>query len=195
MAVSAGGSSITLQPATSIAAGPTRFDFTRRGRGDVDVSLVTLRAGVTTGELRRTLSRNQDAALALVFIEAGVSLSDATPTRSLTVDLRPNVTYVAVSIRGRSFALATFTTGTSNGARAPAPDATIRMVDYGFRGPSTLPRNGLIRVANRGTALHFALAFPVRPGVSDKRIGGALRDGDEKAIGRVVAGAAVTGRT
>ena len=32
VAVSAGGSSITLQPATSIAAGPTRFTVTRRGR-------------------------------------------------------------------------------------------------------------------------------------------------------------------
>jgi hypothetical protein len=190
VAVSAGGSSITL-PTSSIAAGPTRFDFTRRGRGDVDVSAI-LRAGVTTDQLRRTLSRNPDAALALVFIEAGASLSDATPTRSLTVELRANVTYVAVSMRGRSFGLATFTTGTPNGARAPAADATIRMVDYGFRGPSTLPRNGSIRVANRGTALHFALAFPLRPGVSDKRIGGALRDGDEKAIGRLVAGEPVT---
>ena len=66
------------------------------------------------------------------------------------------------------------------------------MVDYGFRGPSALPRNGSIRVANRGTALHFAQAFPLRPGVSDKRIGGALRDGDDKAIGRLVAGAPVT---
>ena len=193
VAVSAGGSSITLQPASSIAGGPTRFDFTRRGRGDVNVALVTLRAGVTTDQLRRTLSsRNQDAALALVFVEASASLSNATPTRSLTVDLRPNVTYVAVSLRGRSFALATFTTGAPNGARAPAADATIRMVDYGFRGPSALPRNGSIRVANRGTALHFAEAFPLRPGVSDKRIGGALRDGDEKAFGRLVAGEPVS---
>jgi hypothetical protein len=184
VAVTASGSSITLTPSGALAAGPTRFTFA--GKGEFD--LVTLRAGVTVDQLRQTLSRSQDAALGLVFIEA----SAPEPGREVTVDLRPNTTYVAVSIAGRSSALTSFATGAPSGAQAPAPDARIRMVDYAFKGANTLPRNGRIRVANRGSTFHFALAFPLRRGVSNTRVGRVFRGGNEKALGRIVAGPPVT---
>jgi hypothetical protein len=175
--------SITLEPSGPIGAGPTRFTYTGRG----EFNLATLRPGVTLDQLRRTLSRGDEAALSLVFLEA-----TAEPGRSLTVDLRPDTTYVAAAGAGRSTALTSFTTGAPTGARAPRPDARIRMVDYGFKGPGTLPRNGLIRVQNQGTTLHFAFALPLRPGVSDKRVGRALRGGNERAIERLVGGPPVT---
>jgi hypothetical protein len=184
VAVRGGKSSIALTPSGPIAAGATRFDFS--GKGEFD--LATLRAGVTVDQLRRTLRRDQEAALAQVFIEAAAP----EPGRSVTVDLRANTTYVAVSIVGRASAVTSFTTGARTGARAPAPDARIRMVDYGFTGPKTLPRNGRIRVENRGSTFHFALAFPLRPGVSGKQVGRAFRGGSQKAVGRIVAGPPVT---
>jgi hypothetical protein len=154
---------------------------------------VTLRAGVTIDELRRSLAKQSEEAIGLIFLEASVSLSDQAQSRAVTVTLRPNVTYVLVSSQGRAFGLTTLTTtGTDSGARAPAPDARIGMVDYGFRGPRTLPRQGVIRVENRGAALHFALAFPLRPGAKAKRVNRALRAGNERAIGRVVAGPPIT---
>jgi hypothetical protein len=187
VAVTVGKGVITPQPAGPIAAGPTRFEFTRTGKGDVEAILVTLRPGVSLDQLRKVAA--SDAALGLIYIEAAAPLSDATPKRALTVDLRANVTYVLVSMAGNSFAFTELaTTGTANGAQAPAPDATIRMVDYGFRGSATLPRNGVIRVSNQGDAFHFALAFPVRKNATNKRVGRALRSGSEKAIGRVAAG-------
>jgi hypothetical protein len=189
VAVSAGKSAVSAMPGGPISSGPTRFEFTRSGKGDVDAFLGTLRAGVTIDELRQALSRPTEEALGLVFLEGSVSLSDQTPSRAVTVTLRPNVTYVLVSTRGRAFGLTTLTTtGADNGARSPAPDARIRMVDYGFRGPRTLPRNGVIRVENRGAAFHFALAFPLRPNAKASRVRHALRTGNEKAIGRLVAG-------
>jgi hypothetical protein len=188
VAVNASGSAITVTPAGQLAAGPTRFQFTRSGSRDVEAFLVTLRAGVTVDQLRQALSRNPDAALGLVFLEGGASLSGPTTSRAVTIDLRPGVTYHAVTFAGRNNAVTSFTTGAASGARAPAPDATIRMVDYAFRGPSRLPRNGRIRVANDGAAFHFALAFPVRPSVSARRVRRALRSGGDRAIGRVVAG-------
>lgn len=192
VAVSAGGSAVTIQPSGPIPAGPTRFAFSRSGRGDVEGVIATLRAGVSVDELRATLSRSPDAALALVFLEAGVSLSDATPNRAVTVTLRPNVTYVAISIRGRSIAIAELaTTGAANGAATPPAGATVRMVDYGFRGAATLPRNGSIRVANQGAALHFALAFPLRPAARARQVRAAFRGGSERAFGRIVGGAPV----
>jgi hypothetical protein len=175
--------SITLEPSGPIGAGPTRFTYSGRG----EFNLATLRPGVTLDQLRGTLSRNQEAALSLVFLEATVE-----PGRSLTVDLRPDTTYVAVAGAGRSAALTSFTTGAPTGARAPRPDARIRMVDYGFRGPNTLPRNGSIRVQNDGTTFHFALALPLRPGVADRQVRRAFRGGNDRRIGRLVGGPPVT---
>ena len=179
VAVSAAGGNITLNPSGPIMAGPTRFTFNGRG----ELTLATLRAGVTVDQLRETLSRSQVGALRQVFLEAAVL-----PSRPVTVNLRPNTTYVAAAGAGRSQALTTFTTGAPSGARAPAPDARIRMVDYGFRGPTTLPRNGRIRVQNNGTTFHFAIAFPLRRGVSGRQVRRAFRGINEKALGRVVAG-------
>jgi hypothetical protein len=84
VAVTGAKSSITLTPSGPIAAGPTRFTFS--GKGEFD--LVTLRPGVTIEQFRRTLSRNQEGALAQIFIEAAAP----EPGRSLTVDLRANTT-------------------------------------------------------------------------------------------------------
>ncbi len=179
VAVTAAGGNVTLEPSGPIAAGPTRFTFTGRG----ELTLATLRAGVSVDQARQTLSRNDAAALSQIFIEASVL-----PSRAVTVDLRPNTTYVAAAFAGRSRVITTFTTGAESGARAPTPDARIRMVDYAFRGPTTLPRNGSIRVDNDGTTFHFALAFPLRPGVSDRQIGRAFRGTNERALERVVAG-------
>ena len=179
VAVTATGGNVTLEPSGPIAGGPTRFTYSGRG----ELSLATLRAGVTVDQLRRTLARSEVAALGQVFLEAAVL-----PSEAVTVDLRPNTTYVAAATAGRSPAVTTFTTGGPSGARAPRPDARIRMVDYAFRGPNTLPRNGSIRVDNDGTTLHFAIAFPLRPGVSGRQIGRAFRGTNERALERVVAG-------
>jgi hypothetical protein len=179
VAVSTSGGNVVLDPSGPIGAGPTRFTFSGRG----EFNLVTLRAGVTVDQLRQTVSRSPEAALRQVFVEA-VAISG----RPVTVDLRPNTTYVAAVGVGRSTALTTFTTGAPTGAQAPRPDGRIRMVDYGFRGPKTLPRDGVLRVENAGTTFHFAIAFPLRPGVSGRQVGRAFRRGNERAIGRVIAG-------
>ena len=55
------------------------------------------------------------------------------------------------------------------------------MVDYGFRGPTTLPRSGRIRVENAGTTLHFAIAFPLRRGVTGRQVNRAFRGTNERA--------------
>ena len=193
VAVSVSKSAITATPGGPIAPGPTRFTFARSGKGDVDAFIATLRAGVTLDELRQSLAKESEEALGLVFLEASVSLSDQAPSRAVTVTLRPNVTYVLVTSGGRSFGLSTLaTSGTSSGAQAPAPDARVTMVDYGFRGPATLPRDGVIRVENRGAALHFAVAFPLRPSAKPKAVRRALTAGSERALGRLVAGPPIT---
>jgi hypothetical protein len=174
------GTNVVLDPSGPIGSGPTRFTFDGQG----EFNLATLRAGVTVDELRQSLRNpNSVRALGQVFLEA-----TAASGKPVTVDLRPNTTYVAAVIAGRRTALTTFTTGEPNGATAARPDGRIRMVDYGFRGPKTLPRNGRIRVENAGTTLHFAIAFPLRPDVPARQVRSALRGTNERALGRVIAG-------
>ena len=178
VSVRASGPNVVLEPSGPIGAGPTRFTFEGQG----EFNLATLRAGVSLDQLRKSLSNPRSVkALGQVFLEA-----TAAPGKAVTVDLRPNTTYVAVA--GRRQALTTFTTGGPNGASAPRPDARIRMVDYGFRGPKTLPRSGRIRVENAGTTLHFAIAFPLRRGVTGRQVNRAFRGTNERALERVVAG-------
>ena len=180
VAVSVSGSNVVLDPSGPIGAGPTRFTFEGRG----EFNLATLRAGVSVDELRRSLSNPRSVkALGQIFLEGTVASG-----KTVTVDLRPNTTYVAVVSGGRKQPLTTFTTGAPNGASAPRPDARIKMIDYGFRGPKTLPRKGRIRVENAGTAFHFAIAFPLVPGVSSRQVNRALRGTNERALRRVVAG-------
>ena len=40
----------------------------------------------------------------------------------------------------------------------------------------------------RGTTLHFAIAFPLRPGVTGRQVGRAFRGTDERALESVIAG-------
>ena len=179
VAVTLSQGSLTFAPAAPTAGGPTRFTYSGRG----ELNLATLRAGVSVDELRQALqSRDQEEALRLVFLEATVL-----PGAAATVDLRPNTTYVAAA-GTRAQALTTFTTGADSGATASGPDAQVRMVDYGFRGPGTLPRNGRIRFVNDGTTFHFAIAFPLRPDVRARQANRVFRGSNQKAIGRGVAG-------
>jgi hypothetical protein len=63
------------------------------------------------------------------------------------------------------------------------------MVGLRFRGARSLPRRGTVRVTNEDGVAHFAIAFPLRRGVTAARLGRALRSNSEAAFGRVVAGA------
>ncbi len=188
--VTAGGGSISVSPPGEIAAGPTRFTFRSRGRGQSEAFLLTLRAGVSEAELRRALRSGPEAAFGLAFLEAGGTPSS--PPSELTVDLRPGITYYALSLVGNRTALTSFTTGERSGARAPRPGTTVRMVDYGFRGRDTLPRNSTIRVRNEGSAPHFALAFPLRPGTRQRQVARAFGGGSDRGIGQIVAGPPVS---
>ena len=109
VAVSVSGSNVVLDPSGPIGAGPTRFTNDARA----EFNLFTLRAGVTIDELRQSLSNPRSVkALGQVFLEA-----TAAPGKPVTVDLRPNTTYVAAVVAGRRSALTTFTTGAPNGAQ------------------------------------------------------------------------------
>jgi hypothetical protein len=70
----------------------------------------------------------------------------------------------------------------------PTPQATIRAIEFGFRGPATLHVGELVRFENEGFLVHMNFAFPVKSKKAAKKVVGALRSGREKGLEKLVAG-------
>jgi hypothetical protein len=199
--VTASPTAVSLPATAAIAAGPTRFQVTRqRARLGLSVYFGLLNQGVSPQDLQAALRRDDrtqgSSALGLVSIQASISFSGRETSRDVTFRLKPGLTYFVVSEPDTegdnppaSRGISTFTTGAqANGATAPAPDATIRMVDLRFRGDTVLPRRGTVRFENFGGVPHIAVAFPLRPGVTTAQFGRALRADNQRALGRLLAG-------
>jgi hypothetical protein len=73
-------------------------------------------------------------------------------------------------------------------AALPAPEATLRSIEFGFRGPTTLHDGELVRYENEGFLVHMDIIFPVK---SDKTAKLAVKDllaGKEKALEKLIIG-------
>ena len=73
-------------------------------------------------------------------------------------------------------------------AALPTPAATVRSIEFAFRGPSTLSDGELVRFENEGFLVHMDLAFPVKSNKAAKELVKALLAGNEKAERRLSAG-------
>ena len=201
--VTASPTSIAAQVTGPVAAGPTTLLITKAAANKgLFVYVGLLNAGVSFDEFKAAMDRDArtqgDLSLGLFSIQASASIAGEETTQDLTFTLKPGQTYVMVSEEEtedappRTRGYGTFTTsGTANGATLAAPDATIRMVGRRFRGAQSLPRSGVVRLTNEDGVPHFAIAFPLRRGVSNARFGRVLRSGSERAFGSIIAGAPV----
>jgi uncharacterized cupredoxin-like copper-binding protein len=200
--VAASPTSIAAQVTGPVAAGPTTFRITKAAaRRGLNVYFATLNGGVTLEEFRAAFQADSrerppgDTSLGLVSIQASAWMTGEETTRDLTFTLRPGATYVLISepetedAPPATHGFGTLTTsGASNGATAAAPDATIRMAGRRFRGARTLPRSGTVRFTNEDGVPHFAIAIPLRRGVSNAEFRQALRSGSERTFFRLIAG-------
>jgi hypothetical protein len=70
----------------------------------------------------------------------------------------------------------------------PAPGATMRSIEFNFRGPSVLHVGELVRFENEGFLVHMQIAFPVKDVKSARKAVKFLREGKERQIGKLVVG-------
>jgi len=70
----------------------------------------------------------------------------------------------------------------------PAPEATIRSIEFGFKGPSTLHDGELVRFENEGFLVHMDVAAPVKNMKAAKELVKDLLAGKEKALGKLISG-------
>lgn len=73
----------------------------------------------------------------------------------------------------------------------PAPQATVRTIDFAFRGPSTLHDGELVRFENEGYLAHMDVAFPAKSRKAAQKIVNGLLTGQEQGLEKLVAGAPV----
>ena len=74
-------------------------------------------------------------------------------------------------------------------ATLPTPEATIRSIEFGFRGPSTLHDGELVRFENEGFLVHMDVIFPVKNQNNAKQAVKDLLAGKEKALEKLITGA------
>jgi hypothetical protein len=82
-------------------------------------------------------------------------------------------------------------TAAASPATLPTPEATIRSIEFGFRGPAVLHDGELVRFENEGFLVHMDIAFPAKSKSAAKLIVKDLLSGKEKGLEKLVVGAPV----
>jgi hypothetical protein len=80
-------------------------------------------------------------------------------------------------------------TAAASPATLPTPEATIRSIEFGFRGPTTLHDGELVRFENEGFLVHMDVAFPAKSAKAARQIVKDLLTGKEKGLEKLVSGA------
>ena len=70
----------------------------------------------------------------------------------------------------------------------PTPQATVRSIEFGFRGPSVLHDGELVRFENEGFLVHMDVAFPIKSRSDAKKVVKALLTGKEKGLEKLASG-------
>jgi hypothetical protein len=73
-------------------------------------------------------------------------------------------------------------------AAIPTPEATVRSIDFAFRGPTTLRDGELVRFENEGFLVHMDIAFPVKSKAVAEKVVKLLLAGKEKGLEKLVVG-------
>ena len=88
---------------------------------------------------------------------------------------------------------ATFTvTAAASPVALPTPQATVRSIEFGFRGPTTLHDGEVVRFENEGFLVHMDIAVPAKSKSAAKKIVNDLLTGKEKGIEKLATGEPIT---
>jgi hypothetical protein len=74
----------------------------------------------------------------------------------------------------------------------PTPQATVRSIEFGFRGPSVLHDGELVRFENEGFLVHMDVAAPAKSQQAAKQLAKDLLAGHEKQAFKLISGQPVT---
>ena len=191
LSLSVTASSITVSGATQ--SGGVNVVSTATGVKEASVILALLKPGATFDEVEAAIQKAHGDTNAVDKYGSLVFDAEVTPGHSTEAQtyLQPGQ-YVAVLPGGEgqgSKAHALFTvTAAAAPVALPTPEATIRSIEFAFRGPSTLHDGELVRFENEGYLVHMDVAAPVKNMKAAKQAIKDLRAGNEKAIEKLISG-------
>jgi hypothetical protein len=161
---------------------------------EANAILFLVRPGVSVAEVENFLKTkggakdpNDTSKYGSIVFDGEVTSAHASEAQT---NLQPGQYFALVpGENGGPKAHTTFTvTPSASPATLPTPQATIRSIEFGFRGPSTLHDGELVRFENEGFLVHMDILFPVK---SKKAAGQAVKDllaGREKALEKLIIG-------
>lgn len=184
-------SSIAVGGATQ--SGGVNVVSTATGVKEASVILFLLKPGTTFDEVEAAIQKahgeiNVTSKYGSLVFDAEVSPGHSSEAQTY---LQPGQ-YVALVPGGEgkgSKAHALFTvTAAASPAALPTPQATIRSIEFGFSGPSTLHDGELVRFENEGFLVHMDIAAPVKSMKAAKQAVKDLLAGKEKAVEKLIVG-------
>jgi len=186
-------SSITVTGAAQ--SGAVNVVSTATGVKEASVILFLLKPGATFDEVEAAIQKahgdtNVTSKYGSIVFDGEVAPGQSNEAQTY---LQPGQ-YVAVvpgeeGKGSRAHALFSVTAAASPVA-LPAPEATIRSIEFAFRGPSTLHDGELVRFENEGFLVHMDIAAPVKNMKAARQAVKDLLAGKEKAVGKLISGPA-----
>ncbi|HXP98893.1 MAG TPA: hypothetical protein VN845_02365 [Solirubrobacteraceae bacterium] len=184
-------SSIAVSGATQ--SGAVNVVSSATGVKEADVILFLLKPGATFDEVEAAIQKahgdtNATSKYGSIVFNAEVSPGQSSEAQTY---LQPGQ-YVAVLPGGegkgsRAHALFTVTAAASP-VPLPTPEATIRSIEFGFKGPSLLHDGELVRFENEGYLVHMDVAAPVKNMKAARQAVKDVLAGKEKAFEKLIAG-------
>jgi hypothetical protein len=191
--------SIAITSSSATVSGPLQSGgvnivTTDTGVKEAAVILFALKPGVTVAEAEAFVKAgkvkhdpNNTRALGSIVFDA-----EANPTEKgeAQTNLAPGQYLVLVGAGEAEAQIRTSFTVTASPTPAvlPAPQAKIRTIEFGFRGPSTLHDGELVGFENEGFLVHMNVAFPVKNMASAKKVVKALLSGHTKGLEKLIVG-------
>ena len=183
-------SSITVSGSTQ--SGAVNVVSHASGLKEPSAVLFLMKPGITAAEIETALKGsgsdlNKTAKYGSIVFDAEVPPQGS----EAQTELQPGQYLALLPAEGKGPSAHTiFTVAASKAPIAlPAPQATIRSIEFGFRGPSTLHDGEIVRFENEGFLVHMDVAFPAKSRAAATKVLAALKSGREKGLEKFAAGA------
>jgi uncharacterized cupredoxin-like copper-binding protein len=183
----------------SLESGGVNVAVTDTGVKEGAVVVALLKPGVSVAEAE-TFQKEKKAKGDLNKVSKLASIAfdveaNPGPKSEIQTKLEPGkyIVLVAQGEKGQAMLRTSFTvTAAKSPATLPTPQATIRAIEFGFRGPSTLHDGELVGFEDEGFLVHMDIAFPVKSNKAAKQAVKLLLSGKEKGLEKLFAGPPVT---
>ena len=179
-------------PAT-LPAGAVRFVVGTKSKGEHSFLLVRVADGAdipaVQARVRKVNSGDKFEAITELSAVGGTQVSTTTKG-NLTVVLKPgNYLFVDVSDDNISTSIPVTVAGDpATAPRLPAAPTTVSLSDFKYTVTGALPRNGVVRLANKGKRNHMLVNFKAQNAAGAARMIKALKTNKEKAFDKEIRG-------